>query len=150
LVNQPAPHYQPANLSTHQFHPVILFDGVCNLCNGFVQFVIARDPEARFRFASLQSNAAGALLNGRIQNGPVPDSVWLVEDGRIYTQSTAALRVARGLGFPWNLSYGFIIVPKPLRDAVYDWVASNRYAWFGKRDVCMVPTPDLRDRFLDD
>ncbi len=130
--------------------PVILFDGVCNLCNGFVQFVIARDPQARFRFASLQSNAAASLLNGRIQNGPIPDSVLLVEDGRIYTQSTAALRVARGLGFPWNLSYGFLIVPKPLRDAVYDWVASNRYEWFGKRAVCMVPTPDLRARFLDD
>jgi predicted DCC family thiol-disulfide oxidoreductase YuxK len=130
--------------------PVILFDGVCNLCNGFVQFVIARDPQARFRFASLQSNAAAALLNCRIQNGPIPDSVLLVEDGRIYTQSTAALRVARGLGFPWNLSYGFLIFPKPLRDAVYDWVASNRYEWFGKRAVCMVPTPDLRARFLDD
>ena len=130
--------------------PVILFDGVCNLCNGFVQFVIARDPQAHFRFASLQSKAAAALLNGRIRNGPVPDSVLLVEDGRTYTQSTAALRVARGLGFPWNLSYGFIIVPKLLRDVVYDWVARNRYEWFGKRDVCMVPTPDLRDRFLDD
>jgi len=130
--------------------PVILFDGVCNLCNGFVQFVIARDPQAHFRFASLQSNAAAALLNGRIQNGPVPDSVLLVEGGRTYTQSTAALRVARGLGFPWNLSYGFIIVPKLLRDVVYDWVARNRYEWFGKRDVCTVPTPDLKARFLDD
>ena len=115
-----------------------------------MQFVIARDPQARFRFASLQSNAAAALLNGRVQRGPLPDSVLLVEDGRIYTQSTAALRVARGLGFPWNLSYGFVIVPKPLRDAVYAWVARNRYAWFGKRDVCMVPTPDLRARFLDE
>ena len=130
--------------------PVILFDGVCNLCNGFVQFVIARDPQGRFRFASLQSKAAAALLNGQVQSGPLPDSVLLAEDGRIYTRSTAALRVARGLGFPWNLSYGFVMVPKPLRDAVYDWVARNRYAWFGKRDVCMVPTPDQRARFLDD
>ena len=130
--------------------PVILFDGVCNLCNGFVQFVIARDPQGRFRFASLQSKAAAALLNGQMQSGPLPDSVLLAEDGRIYTRSTAALRVARGLGFPWNLSYGLVMVPKPLRDAVYDWVARNRYAWFGKRDVCMVPTPDQRARFLDD
>jgi predicted DCC family thiol-disulfide oxidoreductase YuxK len=129
--------------------PVILFDGVCNLCNGFVQFVIARDPQARFRFASLQSIAAAALLNGRMRQGALPDSVLLVEDGRIYTQSTAALRVARGLGFPWNLSYGLVIVPKPIRDGVYAWVARNRYAWFGKRDVCMVPTPDLQARFLD-
>jgi predicted DCC family thiol-disulfide oxidoreductase YuxK len=128
---------------------VILFDGVCNLCNGFVRFVIARDPEARFRFASLQSNAAAALLNGRAQQDALPDSVLLVEDGRIYTESTAALRVARGLGFPWNLCYGLLIVPRPLRDGVYKWIARNRYAWFGKRDVCMVPTADLRERFLD-
>jgi predicted DCC family thiol-disulfide oxidoreductase YuxK len=130
--------------------PVILFDGVCNLCNGFVQFVIDRDPRAQFRFASLQSHAAAALLNGRLSSGPIPDSVVLVDGDRVFTQSTAALRVARGLGFPWNLSYVFVAVPKPLRDAVYAWVARNRYQWFGKRDVCMIPTPELRDRFLND
>ena len=130
--------------------PVILFDGVCNLCNGFVQFIIERDPRAQFRFASLQSAAAAALLNGHLSTGPIPDSVVLVEGDRIYTQSTAALRVARGLGFPWSLSYAFIVVPKPLRDAAYAWVARNRYQWFGKRDVCMVPTPELRSRFLGD
>jgi predicted DCC family thiol-disulfide oxidoreductase YuxK len=127
---------------------IILFDGVCNLCNGFVQFVIARDPGARFKFAALQSQAAASLLEGRHRS--LPDSVVLLEGDRIYTQSTAALRVARSLGWPWKLSYLFVIVPKPLRDAVYAWVARNRYAWFGKRDVCMVPTPDLRTRFLDD
>jgi predicted DCC family thiol-disulfide oxidoreductase YuxK len=132
-------------------HPVILFDGVCNLCNGFVQFVIDRDPRAQFRFASLQSAAAAALLNGaRGVRRAVPDSVVLIEGDRLYTQSTAALRVARGLGFPWNLSYAFIVVPEPLRDAAYAWVARNRYRWFGKRDVCMVPTPALRERFLND
>src|SRR3954454_19099033 len=86
----------------------ILFDGVCNLCNGFVQFVIERDPGARFRFASLQSRAAAALLNGHLARGPIPDSVVLVEGDRVFTQSTAALRVARGLGFPWNVSYLFV------------------------------------------
>ena len=129
--------------------PVVLFDGVCNLCNWLVRFIIARDPRGQFRFASLQSPAAAALLNGRLQHGPLPDSVVLVDGDHIYTQSTAALRVARGLGFPWNLSYVFIVVPLPLRDIVYAWVARNRYGWFGKRDVCMVPTPDLRARFLD-
>ena len=135
---------------------MILFDGVCNLCNGFVQFIIERDPRTRFRFASLQSNAAAALLNGARSaeasrhSSVLPDSVVLVENGQLYTQSTAALRVARGLGFPWNVAYVFVIVPKPLRDAVYDWVARNRYRWFGKRDVCMVPTPELRQRFLND
>jgi predicted DCC family thiol-disulfide oxidoreductase YuxK len=129
---------------------IILFDGVCNLCNGFVQFVINRDPEARFRFASLQSSAAGTLLDGYRPTGPLPDSVVLVERGRIYTESTAALRVARALGFPWNLAYAGVIVPRPIRDAVYRWVARNRYAWFGKRTVCMVPTADRRARFLSD
>lgn len=127
-----------------------MFDGVCNLCNGFVRFVIDHDPGARFRFASLQSSAADALLNGRLQRGPARDSVVLVEDGQFYTQSTAVLRVARRLRFPWNLSYAFVVVPKALRDGVYAWVARKRYAWFGKREVCMVPTPELRGRFLDD
>ena len=130
-------------------HPVILFDGVCNLCNGFVQFVIAHDPSARFHFASLQSDAAAALLNGRPTNRPIPDSIVLVEDGRLFTESSAALRIARALGLPWSLTYALIAVPKPLRDAVYAWVARNRYRWFGKRDVCMMPTPELRGRFLD-
>ena len=130
--------------------PVILFDGVCNLCNGFVQFVIARDRRAVFRFASLQSGAAAALFNEHQHDGVLPDSVVLVEEGRVYTQSSAALRVARRLGFPWNVSGALLVVPRPLRDAVYAWVARNRYAWFGKRDVCMVPTPDLRGRFLSE
>lgn len=129
---------------------MILFDGVCNLCNGFVRFVIARDPGARFAFASLQSAAAAALLNGRLAPGPQPDSVLLLQGNHLYTESDAALRVARGLAFPWNLAYAFVIVPRPLRDVIYRWVARNRYRWFGRRDVCMVPTPDLRVRFLDD
>jgi predicted DCC family thiol-disulfide oxidoreductase YuxK len=130
--------------------PVILFDGVCNLCNGLVQFVIARDPAARFAFASLQSNAASKLLDRHRQTTPLPDSIVLVDGDRVFTRSSAALRIARGLGFPWMLAYAGIVVPKPLRDAVYDRVARNRYRWFGKRDVCMVPTPELRGRFLDD
>jgi predicted DCC family thiol-disulfide oxidoreductase YuxK len=127
---------------------VLLFDGVCTLCNGFVRFVIERDPAGRFRFAPLQSDAAGRLLGNAPQ--PRPDSLVLVEDGRVFTRSTAALRVARGLRFPWPLAYVFVAVPRPLRDWVYDAVARNRYRWFGRREVCMVPPPELRSRFLDD
>jgi predicted DCC family thiol-disulfide oxidoreductase YuxK len=128
---------------------VILFDGVCNLCNGFVQFVIRRDPAGRFRFGTLQSEAARRLIASSAVTGPLPDSIVLVEDGRIWTQSSAALRVARRLSFPWPLAYAFVLVPRALRDWVYQVVARNRYRWFGKREVCMVPTPALRARFID-
>src|SRR5262245_55742798 len=110
------PTYQLTNLPTYQFHPVIMFDGVCNLCNAFVRFVIRRDPRARYRFASLQSSAAAALLDGRRPPGPTPDSVVLLENGRLFTESNAALRVAKGLTFPWNLAYALVVIPRPLRD----------------------------------
>lgn len=129
---------------------VILFDGVCNLCNGFVQFVVARDPQARFRFAALQSTAAVALLREASVTAPLPDSMVLVEDGRVYMRSTAALRVARGLRFPWPVAYLLVIVPRVIRDRVYDFIAAHRYRWFGRRESCMVPTPDLARRFLSD
>jgi predicted DCC family thiol-disulfide oxidoreductase YuxK len=128
----------------------VLFDGVCNLCNGFVQFVITRDPSKRLRFGTLQSDGAQQLLASTPHAAFVPDSVVLVEDGRVFTRSTAALRIARQLTFPWRLAYLFILVPRPLRDWIYDWVASHRYGWFGRRDACMVPTPELRARFLSD
>ena len=127
----------------------ILFDGVCNLCNGFVRFVIARDPAARFRFAALTSAAAADVLRGAGVTAPVPDSMILIEDGRAYLRSDAPLRIARGLRFPWPLLYGLIVVPRFIRDRVYDVVAARRYRWFGRRDVCMIPTPDLKQRFLD-
>ena len=127
----------------------ILFDGVCNLCNGFVTFVIARDPHARFRFAALSSPAAARRLHDAGVTRRLPDSIVLVEDGGVYVRSEAALRIARGLRFPWPLAYGFIAVPRPIRDWVYDFIASRRYQWFGRREVCMVPTADLRSRFLD-
>lgn len=127
---------------------MLLFDGVCTLCNGFVRFVIERDPAGRFQFAPLQSDAARRLLGAAPQ--PLPDSLVLVEDGRLFTRSTAALRVARGLRFAWPLAYLLVAVPRPMRDWVYDVVARNRYRWFGRRDVCMVPTPELQSRFLND
>jgi predicted DCC family thiol-disulfide oxidoreductase YuxK len=136
LVNNDAPH------------AVVLFDGVCNLCNGFVRFVIPRDPRGHIRFAALQSEAARRLMG---QAGVTPggaDSVVLVEGQRASVRSEAALRIARQLRFPWPILYGLVIIPRPLRDWVYDIVASNRFRWFGRRDACMVPGPDTQDRFL--
>jgi len=127
---------------------VVLFDGVCNLCNASVQFIIARDPPARFRFAPLESSAGRRLIGETGARSPLPDSFVLLEHGRWYIRSTAALRVARRLRFPWPLLYVFIAVPRPLRDVIYDFIARHRYRWFGKREACMVPTPELRARFL--
>lgn len=129
--------------------PLILFDGTCNLCNGAVQFVLKRDPRGRFRFAALGSAAGRAALAATGVAGPLPDSIVLVADGRVRTRSAAALAIARGLRLPWPLLSVFWLVPYPLRDLVYDWIARNRYRWFGKRDECWVPTPALRARFLD-
>lgn len=128
---------------------MILFDGVCNLCNAFVDFVIARDPDARFRFASLQSDAARRLLSGMELGAARGDSVVLVERGQVFTQSEAALRIARRLGAPWRFAYPLVAVPRPIRDWAYQFVARNRYRWFGKREACRIPTPDLRRRFLE-
>lgn len=129
-------------------HPVLLFDGVCNLCNGSVQFIIERDPDARFRFASLQSEEGQVVLS-RFENRPSDlSSVVLIQDDQLYARSEAALLVARQLGGGWSLLYAFIVVPRPIRDAVYDWIARNRYRWFGKKDACMIPSPDLQSRFL--
>jgi len=126
----------------------ILFDGVCNLCNGFVQFVIARDPAAQFRFGALITPAAQDLLRAAgVTNAP--DSIVLLEHDGVYFQSDAALRIARRLTFPWPLAYGLVVVPRFVRDWVYDIIAARRYKWFGRRDACMVPTPDLKQRFLD-
>ena len=141
--------HQLTNSPIHQFSSVILFDGVCNLCNGFVTFVIARDPGGRFKFAPLQSAAAERLLGNSSSRGAWPDSVVLVENGRVWTRSAAALRIARGLAFPWPLAYAFVVVPRPIRDWIYTLVARRRYQWFGKRDVCMRPTPALATRFVD-
>lgn len=125
--------------------PIILFDGVCNLCTSSVQFVIARDARKRFRFASLQSAAAERLLGTRHQL----ESMVLVADGRIHRKSTGALLVARRLDGAWPLLSLLLAVPRPLRDAVYDWIGRRRYRMFGRRDSCWVPQAALMERFLD-
>jgi predicted DCC family thiol-disulfide oxidoreductase YuxK len=132
--------------------PLVLFDGVCNLCNGAVRFLIDRDPDASLRFASLQSEAGRAALHvhGGVVNDGDPDTMVLIEDGHMYERSTAALRIARHLRRPYKWLYAFVLVPRVWRDVVYGWVARHRYRWFGRTDVCRVPTPELRARFLSE
>jgi len=129
--------------------PLLLFDGECNLCHGSVQFVLKRDRAQRFRFAALASTAGRQALAAAGAVPPLPDSMVLLHRGRVHTRSGAALAVARLLPWPWPLWSVFWIVPYPLRDLLYAFVARNRYRWFGKRASCWVPTPALRARFLD-
>lgn len=131
-------------------NPVIFFDGVCNLCNASVQFVIRHDKKKIFRFASLQSNMGRKMLE---ENNLATDqfsSFILYENKTIYYASTGALKCVRHLGFPWSWLYALIIVPRFLRDAVYSFIAKNRYRWFGKKEACWLPTPERRSLFLDD
>lgn len=129
-------------------HPVILFDGVCNLCNAAVQFVIKYDREKLFRFASLQSDAGTLLLRNKYPDSNFPDSIILVIGSKFYTRSTAALLIARKLGGIISLLYGFIIVPAFIRNLLYKVIAKNRYKWFGRTAECMMPTSELQSRFL--
>jgi predicted DCC family thiol-disulfide oxidoreductase YuxK len=128
---------------------IVLFDGVCNLCNGAVQFIINRDREGCFSFASLQSAVGQAQLRQFGLATDAFDTFVLVEGGKAYTRSTAALRIARRLPGAWRLLYALMIMPRPLRDWMYGLVARNRYRLFGRRDSCMMPTPELRAKFLD-
>lgn len=131
-------------------HPVILFDGLCNLCNGLVQYVIKNDRKERFMFCSLQSRAGQRLLADFHLPQHDLNSFVLINHHTIYTKSSAALHVFKNLDGWRRLLFAFVVVPPPIRNVVYDWVAKNRYKWFGKRDACMVPAPDLRKRFLDE
>jgi predicted DCC family thiol-disulfide oxidoreductase YuxK len=129
--------------------PILYFDGECNLCNSAIQFVIRHDRQKKFRFAPLQS-APGVALPTQV---PTPkknsySTVVLFDNGRYYTQSAAALRTLRLMGGGWAVLYAAIIVPPFIRNWVYDLVSANRYKWFGRRKECMVPTPELKERFL--
>lgn len=135
-------------MSTSQSHPVVVFDGVCNLCNGAIDFIVRHDREAVFRVTANQHGAGRQLLADHGMSPDEVDTIYLFEEGRMYQRSTAALRIARRLPFPWRLLYGFIIVPAPIRDAVYRVIARNRYRWFGKKETCRLPTPSETSRFL--
>lgn len=127
---------------------IVLFDGVCNFCNGTVNFIIRRDRESHFRFAALQSEIGQNLLQQYDLNQPGIDSVVLIENGKAFTHSTAALKIARRLGGAWRILSLFRIVPRAVRDFFYRLFARNRYRLFGKKEVCMIPTPEIKARFL--
>ncbi|HTL05640.1 MAG TPA: DCC1-like thiol-disulfide oxidoreductase family protein [Gemmatimonadales bacterium] len=126
---------------------VVYFDGLCHLCDGFVRFVLARDRRRRFRFAPLQGETARRRLEGRF-SGDALSTVVLEEPRRFRIRSDAALAILTGLGGPWRLAGALRIIPRPLRDAMYDYVARKRFAWYGRRDTCRIPTPEEAERFL--
>jgi len=128
---------------------IILFDGVCNLCSGFVQFVLPRDAEGKYRFASLQSDAGQALLAEHDLPTDELESVVLIEGDESHVKSSAIIEIATGLGGFYRLLSPFRYVPRALRDRIYDFVADHRYGWFGKKDRCMVPSGDVQSRFLE-
>ena len=130
-------------------NPVILFDGVCNLCNGSVLFILNRDPSGIFRFAPLQSETGKNLLSKFVLPNDKFDSIILVENNEYYLRSTAALKILQRLGALWKIVYVFMLVPRPVRDYIYDIVARNRYKWYGKRAECMIPSSDIESRFLE-
>jgi len=128
--------------------PIILFDGVCNLCNSSVQFIIQRDPKTIFKFASLQSDTGKNILEKYQLSKDKIYSVILIINNKPYDRSRAALEIARRLSGLWPAMYMFIAVPPFIRNFVYDWISKNRYRWFGVRNECMMPTPEMKQRFL--
>ncbi|MBW5448097.1 DUF393 domain-containing protein [Cohnella sp. CFH 77786] len=133
---------------SHDKKAIILFDGVCNFCNSSVQFIINRDPQGYFYFASMQGKKGQEILHDYKLDGYFGSFV-LIDQGRPYLKSSAALRIFRHLSGLWKIGYLLLIIPSPMRDMVYNFIAKNRYKWFGKRDRCMIPTVEIRSRFLD-
>ena len=131
-----------------QSDPIVLLDGVCNVCNSTVIFLIKRDKNKIVRFAHLQSETARSLLEKYQLDGNGVDSIVYIENNRVYIKSTAVLRILRYLKMPYPLLYAFIIIPTFIRNAAYDFIAKNRYRWFGKHDNCIVPSDELKERFL--
>lgn len=129
-------------------NPIIIFDGVCNLCNGTVDFIVKRDKKKQFRFAALQSETGKKFLSD-FQVKPNADSVVLIYQNKIFIESDAALEIARFLSFPWKFLAVFKYFPKKFRDRIYRWIARNRYRWFGKCETCRIPTPEEKELFLE-
>ena len=129
---------------------IVIFDGVCNLCARSVQFILRHESEPRFQFSPVQSAAGARLLTAHGYSAANVATFVFLSEGKVYTRSTAALRIARHFKGPWQLLRALWIVPRPLRDLLYDLVARNRYSWFGKSDSCLMPTPELSARFLFD
>jgi predicted DCC family thiol-disulfide oxidoreductase YuxK len=129
---------------------IVLFDGVCNLCQGAVQFIIKRDPKARFKFASLQSGFGQAIISSHeLNTSSSGQTIILIRNNKCFKRSRAVLEIARYLSGGWPLLYVFIVIPKFIRDPVYNLIARNRYRLFGKQESCMLPGPDVISRFID-
>ena len=126
---------------------IVLFDGVCNYCNAMVNLAIRNDKKAVLKFATLQSDT-GNQLKSKYNIPPEIDSVIFIENGKVYTYSDAAIRTARYFRWPAKIIYGLTVIPKFIREPIYKWIAKNRYKWFGKREECMIPAPDVKSRFL--
>jgi predicted DCC family thiol-disulfide oxidoreductase YuxK len=127
---------------------IVLFDGVCNYCNSMINFAVRNDKKGDLKFATLQSEA-GKQLKNKFSIPAEIDSVIYIENGKVFTYSDAAIRISRYLRWPAKALYSLIIIPKFIRQPVYKWIARNRYKWFGKKEECMIPTPDVKERFLD-
>lgn len=129
---------------------IILFDGVCNLCNSSVQYIIKHDTKDEYRFAALQSEIGKKMIAERHIDTALLDSILLIEPGvAYYAKSTAALMIGKSFGGFWSLLAIFEWIPENFRNSVYDYIAKNRYKWYGKKDACMIPTPELKAKFLD-
>ena len=133
----------------NSIYPIVLFDGICNFCNYWVNFAIKRDRKKKLRFTPLQGETAKSLLPQYNILSTSLSSVIFIDGNKVYTQSSAAIRICKYLDGGWKLFYGLMIIPKFFRDWLYNIIARNRYKWFGKKDVCMIPTPEMRARFLD-
>lgn len=138
------------NIEIPKHKKLILFDGVCNLCNNSVQYVIKRDQKNTYLFAPLQSKVGQQIIEQFQIDTVKTDSILLYTNGKLYSKSTAALKVAATLGFPTNILSIFIVIPAFIRNWVYDFIAKNRYKWYGKKEACMIPTPELKSKFIDD
>jgi predicted DCC family thiol-disulfide oxidoreductase YuxK len=128
---------------------IILFDGFCNLCSTWVRVLHRLDRKQVFQFAPLQSPEIQAMISRASPEPPAADSVLYLEKGDFYQKSEAVLRILGALSFPWNLFRIFMVIPRPIRDRIYDFVARHRYRWFGKKDHCLLPSASLKDRFLN-
>ncbi|SDZ55724.1 Predicted thiol-disulfide oxidoreductase YuxK, DCC family [Rhodonellum ikkaensis] len=127
-----------------------MFDGVCNLCNNSVDFVIQRDKKNRFKFGALQDVATKTLLKDYSIDSEYLDSLVLISGDQVYYKSSAALQIAKNLGGFWTFLYGLSVIPKFIRDPIYDWIAVNRYKWFGKKETCRLPSPEEKEKFLSE
>jgi len=128
---------------------ILIFDGVCNFCNGFVDFIIDRDPKGHIKFVASQSkNGEKFMADYHVTKKEVKESIIFIEGEKYTTKSTAFFRVIKYLRFPWFLLYGFILTPRFIRDPIYDYIGRNRYKWFGKRTTCRMPTQEVKERFL--